>query len=64
MTVTYEHPRSGTVAQVSDTTDAQGNYQTSYVGNRSGDWFIYRTVRRHGSVPVAPETQPCIINSG
>ena len=63
VTVTYEHPRSGTVAQVSDTTDAQGNYQTSYVGNRSGDWFI--TARYAGTDQYqSSETQPCIINSG
>jgi hypothetical protein len=63
VTVTYEHPSSGTSEQVSDTTDAQGNYQTSFVGNKSGDWFI--TARYAGTDQYAPsQSEPCNINSG
>jgi hypothetical protein len=63
VTVTYEHPQSGTSEQVSTSTDAQGNYQTSFVGNRPGDWFI--TARYAGTDQYAPsETAPCNINSG
>ena len=63
VTVTYEHPRSGTVQEVSDTTDALGNYETSYVGDRSGDWFI--TARYAGTDQYQPsETPACNINSG
>jgi hypothetical protein len=63
VTVTYEHPGSQTTEQVSTTTDAQGTYQTSFVGNRSGNWRI--TARYAGNDQYAPsETEPCIINSG
>jgi Peptidase family C25/Propeptide_C25 len=63
VTVTYEHPSSGTVERVSDTTDAQGNYQTSFVGDRAGDWFI--TARYAGTDQYqASATAPCNINSG
>jgi peptidase C25-like protein len=63
VTVTYEHPNSETSEQVTTTTDAQGHYQTSFVGNRSGDWFI--TARYAGTDQYQPsESATCNINSG
>jgi hypothetical protein len=38
-------------------------YETSFVGNRAGDWFI--TARYAGTDQYQPsQTQPCNINSG
>jgi hypothetical protein len=63
VTVTYEHPNSETSEQVTTTTDAQGHYQTSFVGNRAGDWFI--TARYAGTDQYQPsESATCNINSG
>jgi hypothetical protein len=63
VTVTYEHPASETTHTETTTTNAQGHYQTSYVGNRAGDWSI--TARYAGTDQYAPsETAPCTINSG
>jgi peptidase C25-like protein len=63
VTVTYEHPSTETVHQETATTDSQGNYQTSYVGDMAGDWFI--TARYAGTDQYEPaQTAPCNINSG
>ena len=63
VTVTYEHPGSGTSHTAQDTTDAQGHFETSYVGNRAGDWFI--TPRYAGTDQYEPSSgEACVINSG
>jgi hypothetical protein len=63
VTVTYEHSQSETTHTEITTTDAEGHYQTSYVGNRAGNWAI--TARYAGTDQYAPsETAPCLINSG
>ena len=63
MTVTYEHPGSGTSHTEQDTTDAQGHFETSFVGNRAGNWFI--TPRYAGTDQYQPtEGEACVINSG
>jgi hypothetical protein len=63
VTVTYEHPSSETTHTETTTTNAEGQYQTSYVGNQAGNWFI--TARYAGTDQYAPsQTAPCEINSG
>jgi hypothetical protein len=62
VSVTYEH-ESGFTHVEQDTTDAQGAYSTSYVGNRVGDWAM--TARYAGNDQYAPSSSPtCTINSG
>jgi Peptidase family C25/Propeptide_C25 len=62
VSVTYHH-QSGVTHVEQATTNAQGGYQTSYVGNLSGDWDI--TARYAGTDQYAPsESEPCVINSG
>ena len=62
VSVTYHH-ESGVTHVEQATTNAQGGYQTSYVGNLSGDWDI--TARYAGTDQYAPSaSEPCIINSG
>lgn len=60
--VTYSHPQTNTTETVQATTDAQGRYDTSLVGNPSGTWTM--TARYAGNDQYEPsEGTSCSINN-
>jgi hypothetical protein len=63
VSVTYDHPSSETSHTETAVTDANGHYQTSYVGDRAGTWRI--TAHYAGTDQYEPsDSTTCQISSG